>query len=183
MEKDDKGSTMIRMGVSGWMFLLVLAYPGCPGSKAVKRSLLLLLLLYLKKLCACSINSCVGIAFSLRVFFPGGSSWSHRVWTDPRVCRPFSDPYSIPLAVRGNAGASANWAEERAGAAVPETLQHGHGNSRQLLACWRYRLLYTVKLPGLTELIQVKKLPGLMIHAVMNTIGIKAHGCDHPELL
>jgi len=44
MEKDDKGSTMIRMGVSGWMFLLVPAYPGCPGSKAVKRSLLLLLL-------------------------------------------------------------------------------------------------------------------------------------------
>ena len=46
MEKDDKGSTMIRMGVSGWMFLLVPAYPGCPGSKAVKRSLLLLLLTY-----------------------------------------------------------------------------------------------------------------------------------------
>ena len=42
MEKDDKASTMIRMGVSGWMFLLVPAYPGCPGSKAVKRSLLLL---------------------------------------------------------------------------------------------------------------------------------------------
>ena len=39
MEKGDKGSTMIRMGVSGWMFLLVPAYPGCPGSKAVKRSL------------------------------------------------------------------------------------------------------------------------------------------------
>ena len=44
MEKDDKGSTMIRMGVSGWMFLLVPAYPGCPRSKAIKRSLLLLLL-------------------------------------------------------------------------------------------------------------------------------------------
>jgi len=42
MEKDDKGSTMIRVGVSGRMFLLVPAYPGCPGSKAVKRSLLLL---------------------------------------------------------------------------------------------------------------------------------------------
>ena len=42
MEKGDKGSTMIRMGVSGWMFLLVPAYPGCPGSKAIKRSLLLL---------------------------------------------------------------------------------------------------------------------------------------------
>ena len=43
MEKDDKGSTLIRIGVSGWKFLLVPAYPGCPGSKAVKRSLLLLL--------------------------------------------------------------------------------------------------------------------------------------------
>jgi len=44
MEKGDKGSTMIWMGVSGWMFLLVPAYPGCPGSEAIKRSLLLLLL-------------------------------------------------------------------------------------------------------------------------------------------
>ena len=44
MEKDDKESTMIWMGVSGWMFLLVPAYPGCPGSKAVKRSLLFKLL-------------------------------------------------------------------------------------------------------------------------------------------
>jgi len=43
MEKVDKGSTLIRIGVSGWMFLLVPAYPGCPRSKAVKRSLLLLL--------------------------------------------------------------------------------------------------------------------------------------------
>jgi len=42
MEKDDKGSTLIRIGVSGCKFLLVPAYPGCPGSKAVKRSLLLL---------------------------------------------------------------------------------------------------------------------------------------------
>ena len=47
MEKGDKGSTMIWMGVSWWMFLLVPAYPGCPGSKAVKRSLLLLLLLWM----------------------------------------------------------------------------------------------------------------------------------------
>ena len=44
MEKDDQGSTLIRIGVSGWKFLLVPAYPGCSGSKAVKRSLLLLLL-------------------------------------------------------------------------------------------------------------------------------------------
>jgi len=30
------GCPMIRMGVSGWMFLLVPAYPGSPGPKAFK---------------------------------------------------------------------------------------------------------------------------------------------------
>jgi len=29
---------MSRRGVSGWMFLLVPAYPGSPGQRAVKRS-------------------------------------------------------------------------------------------------------------------------------------------------
>ena len=33
----DKGCLMIRMGMSGWMFLLVPAYLGSPGSEAVKR--------------------------------------------------------------------------------------------------------------------------------------------------
>jgi len=37
MEEDDKGCPMIRMGVSGSVFLLVPAYPGYPGPKAVKR--------------------------------------------------------------------------------------------------------------------------------------------------
>jgi len=37
MEEDDKGCPMIRMGVSGRVFLLVPADPGCPGPKAVKR--------------------------------------------------------------------------------------------------------------------------------------------------
>ena len=37
MEEDDKACPMIRMGVSGWMFLVVPAYPGSPGQKAVKR--------------------------------------------------------------------------------------------------------------------------------------------------
>ena len=37
MEEDDEGRPTIRMGVSGWMFLLVLAYPGSPGQKAVKK--------------------------------------------------------------------------------------------------------------------------------------------------
>jgi len=44
MEKGDKVSTLTRMGVSGLMFLLVPAYPGCPGQTAVKWLLLLLLL-------------------------------------------------------------------------------------------------------------------------------------------
>ena len=37
MEEGDKGCPMIRMGVSGCMFLLVPAYPGSPGQKAVNR--------------------------------------------------------------------------------------------------------------------------------------------------
>ena len=36
MEEVDKGCPMIRMGVSGWVFFLVPAYPGSPGPKAVK---------------------------------------------------------------------------------------------------------------------------------------------------
>jgi len=37
MEEVDKGCPMIWMGVSGWVFLLVPAYPGSPGPTAVKR--------------------------------------------------------------------------------------------------------------------------------------------------
>jgi len=37
MEEDDKKCPMIRICVSGWMFLLVPAYPGSPGQKAVKQ--------------------------------------------------------------------------------------------------------------------------------------------------
>jgi len=55
MEKDDKGSTLIRIGVSGGMFLLVPAYPGCPGSKAVKRSLLSASV-FLREVCRRSMN-------------------------------------------------------------------------------------------------------------------------------
>jgi len=42
MEEADKGWLMIRIGMSGWMFLLVLAHPGSPGQMAIKRMLLLL---------------------------------------------------------------------------------------------------------------------------------------------
>ena len=37
MEEDDKRCPMIRMDVSGQMFLLILAYPGSPGPKAIKQ--------------------------------------------------------------------------------------------------------------------------------------------------
>ena len=37
MDEADKGCPMIRMSVSGWMFLLIPAYPGSPGPKVVKR--------------------------------------------------------------------------------------------------------------------------------------------------
>ena len=43
------GDADAAVGVSGWMFLLVPAYPGCPGSKAVKRLLLLLLFIVSSK--------------------------------------------------------------------------------------------------------------------------------------
>ena len=42
MEEVDKGCPMIRMGVSGWVFLLVLAYPGSAGLRAVKRCVCIL---------------------------------------------------------------------------------------------------------------------------------------------
>jgi len=52
MEEDDKVCPMIRMGVSGWVFLLVPAYPGCPGPMTVKRLCVCLLVriicIYLK---------------------------------------------------------------------------------------------------------------------------------------
>jgi len=51
-EEDDKGCPMIRMGVSGWMFLLVPAYPCSPGHKAVKRLCVCV--------CAC-VRACVCI--------------------------------------------------------------------------------------------------------------------------
>ena len=37
MEEVDKGCLMIGMGVSVWMFLLVPAYLGSPGQKAIKQ--------------------------------------------------------------------------------------------------------------------------------------------------
>jgi len=53
------------------MFLLVPAYPGCPGSKAVKRSLLLLLLYlyYYSTLLSVTVLSVV-TAFSVNTLLP-----------------------------------------------------------------------------------------------------------------
>jgi len=47
MEEVDEGCLMIGMAVSGWMFLLVPAYPGSPRQRAVRRLLLLLYVLAL----------------------------------------------------------------------------------------------------------------------------------------
>ena len=55
--EDDKGCPMIGMGVSGLMFLLVLAYPGSPGQKAVK----------LLCVCVCGIvHQCCVICFAVQ---------------------------------------------------------------------------------------------------------------------
>ena len=63
MEEDDKGCPMIRMGASGWMFLLVPAYPGSPGQKAVKR------------LCVCvCVRACVRACVHCHVYIQN-KSW------------------------------------------------------------------------------------------------------------
>jgi len=48
------------------MFLLVPAYPGCPGSKAVKRSLLLLLLLLVTEALSDSVEFIGAIQMKLK---------------------------------------------------------------------------------------------------------------------
>ena len=92
MEKDDKGSTLIRIGVSGWKFLLVPAYPGCPGSKAVKRSLLLLLFDVFSFICDRLPKTTHLFEFS----------WKQRIFRKPPRIRlllyiqthPFNGPFS-----------------------------------------------------------------------------------------
>jgi len=94
MEKGDKGSTLTRMGVSGWMFLLVPAYPGCPGQMAVKWLLLLLL-------CAAVYREChlvkatevtAGLAESNGSLLPGiWRDWLH-VTCGLTACTPGSAP-------------------------------------------------------------------------------------------
>jgi len=51
------------------MFLLVPAYPGCPGSKAVKRSLLLLLCADGFRLCGVMVQYVVGLAIYSRAHY------------------------------------------------------------------------------------------------------------------
>ena len=57
MEEVDKGCLTIMMGVTGWMFLLVPAYPGSPRQRAIKR------------LCVCVIAVIIILqAFSNKIF-------------------------------------------------------------------------------------------------------------------
>ena len=74
MEKGDKGSTLTRMGESGWrnMFLLVPAYLGCPWQTTVKWLLLLLFYHFLSIHCIapCGTQSCVSYKMTtVAVFF------------------------------------------------------------------------------------------------------------------
>ena len=55
MEEVDKGCPMIRMGVSGLVFLLVLAHPASPGSKAIKR----LCVRACVCVCVCVLTQCI----------------------------------------------------------------------------------------------------------------------------
>ena len=66
MEEVDKGCPMIRMGVSGWLFLLVLAYLGSPGPKTVKR------------LCVCVCYKAVKTGTGQRKVMPSGWEGNHK---------------------------------------------------------------------------------------------------------
>ena len=67
------------MGVSGWMFLLVPAYPGCPGSKAVKLSLLLLYLTINRKIFSKSGRWTRSPCQVQKTKLQGGLQWLHSV--------------------------------------------------------------------------------------------------------
>ena len=85
MEKDDKGSTLTRMGVSGWMFLLVPAYPGCPGQTAVKWLLLLLLCVCNCLQCFDAVGWAAGRASVLWKLSGGVLAWLS-VWSEVQTC-------------------------------------------------------------------------------------------------
>jgi len=79
------------------MFLLVPAYPGCPGSKAVKRSLLLLLSSYrltqFYKYYVCCVTSLERIA--TRTMHTVAESTPNR-GTDPLPVRSLTNDYGEP---------------------------------------------------------------------------------------
>jgi len=62
------------------MFLLVPAYPGCPGSKAVKRLLLLLLIIFISSRVSVLVSQLKGMHMSWYInkkMMPAGDfSWS-----------------------------------------------------------------------------------------------------------
>ena len=53
MEEVDKGCLMIRMGVNGWVFLLVPAHLGSPGQRVVKRLCVCVCVCVRACICAC----------------------------------------------------------------------------------------------------------------------------------
>ena len=57
MEEVDKGCLMIRTGASGWVFLLVPAYPGSPGHRAINQLCVCVCLSYDEKLSCCIVGT------------------------------------------------------------------------------------------------------------------------------
>ena len=85
------------------MLLLVPAYPGCPGSKAVKRSLLLLFLAQFSETVSSSMGICLSkpeveitvTKFATFVHFVCGNLCSKYCykWTTHTHTQPFNGPF------------------------------------------------------------------------------------------
>jgi len=93
MEEDDKRCPMIRMGVSGWVFLLVPAYPGCPGPKAVKRLCVCVCVMYVMcVMCVmyCSRTGCVGMGMCCekKMMIGWRNVWSMKMMVQDARGRP-----------------------------------------------------------------------------------------------
>jgi len=115
MEEVQKGCLMIRMGVSGWMFLLVPAHLGSPGQRAVKQLCVCVCVTSLHKFDQTTSTSHTG-------FVTFSTDWRHYT-----LCWPSQDRSWRPAAVVHRCGPSAcscrrtHWDRWRAA-----TVQCGH---------------------------------------------------------
>ena len=93
MEEVDKGCPMTRMGVSGWMFLLVPTYPVSPGQKATKRLCVCVCVFCSTiKVCLCVIGTCPAMRRSSHI----GSARHSIHWETTVVSIALSDGRSVP---------------------------------------------------------------------------------------